>query len=383
MGNISKIIVIPDSFKGSMSSARVCGIVAQAARRHLPGCEIRPIPVADGGEGTVDCFLTAVGGERVTLPVHGPFGETVEGFYALLPGGAAVIETAAAAGLPLAAGRLDPVCATTFGVGELIADALARGSREILLGLGGSCTNDAGAGMAAALGARFYDAGGHAFLPAGGTLRDVARIDAAPLRRALAGIRVTAMCDVRNPLYGPEGAAFVFAPQKGADPAAVERLDKGLRFFAAKLAALAGREIAALPGAGAAGGMGAGVVALLGGRLTPGIEAVLDTVGFDALIRGADLIVTGEGRVDGQSAAGKVVAGVGARAAKQGVPVVALTGAAGPGAEEIYRCGVTAVFPIGRGPKPLEEAMARGEENLAFTSDSLMRLLAACGAPRG
>ncbi len=304
---MNKILIIPDSFKGTMSSREVGRILEEEARACWPEAAVTRVEVADGGEGTVDAFLAVLPGEKRRCRVHGPFGEWVDAAYGRM-GETAVIEMAAAAGLPLAAGRPGAGQASTYGVGELLADAVAHGARRIVLGLGGSATNDGGAGAAAALGVRFYRANGEAFVPVGDTLAEIARIDAAPARQALRGVTVTAICDIDNPLCGPQGAAAVFAPQKGAAPADLPRLDAGLRHLAEVAGPEAGLDLLALPGGGAAGGLGAGAAAFFGARLQSGIETVLDTVGFDRMLEGCSLVLTGEGRIDGQSARGKVPA---------------------------------------------------------------------------
>ena len=325
---MKKCIIIPDSFKGTLSSAEICAVMKERLLAHWPEAETITIPVADGGEGTVDCFLEALSGERVEIAVHGPFGEPVCGYGAKF-GDKGVLEMAAFAGLPMAEGHLDPGTASTYGVGEAIRQMIGLGCREILLGLGGSCTNDGGTGMAAALGARFYDEAGNCFVPAGLSLCRIAHIDCTEVQRLLSGVSVTAICDIDNPLYGKEGAAYVFAPQKGADAAMVERLDQGLRHLSDVVQKDLHMDVSGLPGSGAAGGMGAGVTAFLGGRLRPGIQAVLDMVQFDSLLEGTDLVLTGEGRIDSQSLRGKVVIGVAGRARKKQVPVLAIVGSIG------------------------------------------------------
>lgn len=370
---MKKCIIIPDSFKGTLSSAEICSAMSDAVLRHWPDCEIHAIPVADGGEGTVDCFLAAMEGEKVPVSASGPFGEPVEGYYARF-GDRAVLEMAMFAGLPQAEGRLDPEKTTTFGVGEAIRRAISGGCTEILLGLGGSCTNDGGCGMAAALGVRFYNKEGAAFVPAGGTLRDIARIDLSVARELLKSVKITAMCDIDNPLYGESGAAHVFAPQKGADEAAVLRLDDGLRHLAAVIEKDLGLSVAELSGAGAAGGMGAGVVAFLGGSLRPGIEAVLDMTGFDALLDSTDLVLTGEGRIDSQSLRGKVVIGTAHRARTKNVPVVAVVGDIGPGAEGAYDHGVTALVSISRRPIDFSVCRAWSHESLEKAMEDFCRI---------
>ena len=377
---MKKLVIIPDSFKGTLSSARICELVSGCARRIFPGCEVRSIPVADGGEGSVDAFLAAVGGERVSLEVTGPWFERCESFYGLLDGGGtAVIEMAAAAGLPMVGERRDPGATTTFGVGELLLDAARRGAKRIILGLGGSATNDGGCGAAAAAGVRFYNAAGESLVRTGGTLGDIARIDASGLDGALRALEITAMCDIDNPMTGPNGAAYVFGPQKGADPAMVESLDAGLRHLAELLRRDVHADVEKLPGAGAAGAMGAGMAALFGARLRAGIETVLDVVGFDEAIADADAVITGEGKLDSQSLGGKVVIGVARRAAAQSKRVIALVGGADYGAEAAWAEGVTAVFAINRLPQDFELLKPHSEENLVFAAENILRLLKSAG----
>lgn len=375
---MEKILLVPDSFKGTLSSRQVCQVMAGQLRRFFPQAQVKSIPVADGGEGSVEAFLAAAGGERRTRTVTGPFGEPVEAFYGILGDGrTAVIEMAACAGLPLAEGRLNPERATTYGVGELLLAAKEAGCTKAILGLGGSCTNDGGAGAAAALGAKFTRADGAAFVPSGGTLGEIAALDVSPVAQALQGMELTAMCDIDNPLYGDAGAAAVFAPQKGADAAMVARLDAGLRHLGQVSARCLGRDFSHLPGAGAAGGLGFGMAAFCGAQLRMGIDAVLDAVGFDSLLPGTDMVFTGEGKIDSQSARGKVVSGVAARCRKAGVPVVAVVGQIGQGFEEMYQQGLTAVFSINRAAQPFAESRFHAGENLALTMENIARLLAA------
>lgn len=321
---MKRCLVISDSFKGTLSTREICRI---AAGIHLPDWQVEALPVADGGEGTVDCFLTGCGGAYIAAAVSDPFGEKIESGYGLLPDGTAVVECAAAAGLTLAAGRLNPLTASTCGVGELMRCALERGAKRLVLGLGGSCTNDGGCGAAAALGVVFCDKAGRSFVPAGGTLGEIASIDLTGLHPKLREIPLTVMCDIDNPLYGEKGAAFVFAPQKGATPEQVTFLDGGLRHLAAVIRRDTGVDVDELSGGGAAGGFGAGCAALLGGQLRSGIETVLDVLDFDRRAAVYDLIVTGEGRLDSQSLGGKVVSGVTSHCRRIGVPVAALVGA--------------------------------------------------------
>lgn len=359
-----------------MSSVRICNIMYSAIRKHHNKAEIIKIPVADGGEGTVECFLEAVGGRKVAVRVKGPYLEELDSFYGhLSDGGTAVIEMAAAAGLPLVEGRKNPALTTTYGVGQLIRHAVESGCTKVIIGIGGSCTNDGGAGMAAALGYKFLDESGSSFIPTGGTLDRIVKIDDSDRLVIPASCSIIAACDVDNPLCGVSGAAHVFGPQKGADIQMVELLDKNLFHFAQIIKRDLDMDIAEVPGAGAAGGLGAGVIAFAGARLMPGIDIVLDTVKFDELVKGADLVITGEGKVDGQSLRGKVVVGVARRACAQGVPVVAIAGDIGDDVENIYSQGVTAMMSTNRVAVPFEKAKQRCESDLELTVDSLMRIL--------
>ena len=373
---MKKAILMPDSFKGTMSSSEVYAIMKSEILNHFPECEIRSIPVADGGEGTVDCFLEAMGGERVTLTVKGPFMEDVEGFYAIVENGStAIIEMAAAASLPMVLGRENPRVTTTYGVGQLIRDAVLRGCKRIIVGLGGSCTNDMGVGAAAGAGAIFYDADKNSFVPTGATLDKICKIDVSALTKLLDGVTITAMCDIDNPLYGESGAAYVFSPQKGADAETVKLLDDNLRACADTVKRELDADVAMLPGAGAAGGMGAGMVAFFGAKLKSGIDTVLDTVGFEKIAADADVIFSGEGRIDNQSLRGKVVIGIAQRAKKIGVPVIAVVGDIGDNMEGAYDMGVSAIYSINRVAVDFSKAKTRSKSDLALTVDTVMRTL--------
>ena len=373
---MKKIILMPDSFKGTMSSSEICALMKEQILRHFPDCRVDSIPVADGGEGTVECFIEAMNGVRHTLTVKGPFMEDITGFYATVDGGkTAIIEMAAAASLPMVAGREDPRRTTTYGVGELIKDAVSRGCKKIVVGLGGSCTNDMGVGAAAGAGALFYDADGKSFVPTGATLSRIAKIDVSPLRAMLGDVEIVAMCDIDNPLYGESGAAYVFSPQKGANPETVKLLDDNLKACAATVSTELGVDVADLPGAGAAGGMGAGMVAFFGATLKAGIDTVLDTVNFEHIAADADMIITGEGRIDSQSLRGKVVIGIAQRAKEINVPVVAIVGDIGDNMEPAYELGVTAIYSINRVAVPFSVAKHRSKSDLALTVDTLMRTL--------
>ncbi|WP_428770462.1 glycerate kinase [Treponema sp. HNW] len=380
---MKKILLIPDSFKGTMSSARICALMKEAVEDIFPGCETTAIPVADGGEGSVDAFLEAVGGEKIRITVKNPFFEDMEGFYGILnskTAGAektAVVEMAACAGLPLVLGRLNPRITTTYGAGQLIADAVQKGCKNIIIGLGGSATNDAGCGAAAALGVEFFDKDGKSFVPAGGTLKNIERIDISKALKLLKGCTLTAMCDIDNPLYGTNGAAYIFGPQKGADETAVQELDAGLRHLSDIVKKDLGIDKADFPGAGAAGGMGYGMLSFLGAELKMGIETVLDTTDFDRKLKGADFVFTGEGKIDSQSLRGKVVIGVARRAKKAGVPVIAVVGDAEAGLDAAYDTGVTAVFSINRLAVPFSEAKKTAEADLSAAMRDILRLIRA------
>ncbi len=372
-------ILMPDSFKGTMSSAEICQCMRAQILRHIPDAKVISIPVADGGEGSVDCFLQAMGGQRIEAEVYGPFGNWMTAHYGIVSQDTAVIEMAACAGLPLVEGYQDPEKMTTFGVGQLMLDAVKRGCKKLIVGLGGSCTNDGGAGAAAACGAKFYDAEGQTFMPVGGTLCRMARVDLSGLKAQLDGIEIIAMCDIDNPLCGPQGAAAVFGPQKGADSAMVARLDEGLRHLAEVVRRDTGCDAMDEPGAGAAGGMGYGMLACFGAKLQMGIETVLDTVSFETLARRADIILTGEGRMDGQSLRGKVVMGIARRAKPLGVPVVAVVGDIGDDVAPAYEQGVTGIFSINRVAQDFEKVRARSKNDLALTMDNLVRFCVSMG----
>lgn len=357
---MKKCIIIPDSFKGTMSSTEVCNIMKSSLLEAFPQCNVITVPIADGGEGTVDCFLHAIGGEIIQVPATGPFLTYIKSFYGVLQD-TAVIEIAAAAGLPLATDKMDPSIATTFGVGELILDAVNRGCNKIILGLGGSCTNDAGAGMAAALGTKFYDSEGSTFIPNGATLHDVAKIDNTETLSLLKGIEVEAICDINNQMYGQNGAACVFAPQKGADPEMVTLLDENLRSFASAIQNSLCIDVSNLKGGGAAGAMGAGAYAFLGAKLKPGIEILLDMIHFDEMLDGCDYVFTGEGRLDCQSLDGKVIAGVVKRAKQKSVPVIAVVGSMDHSADEIYDLGISQISAIHSSPVPPERLRDRAQ----------------------
>lgn len=349
--------------------------MTEQIRRFYPDAEILQVPVADGGEGSVDAFLTAMGGEKVHITCSGPYLEDLQSYYAILPDGTAVIEMASCAGLPLVdEARRDPSLTTTYGVGQQILDAIKRGATNLIIGLGGSATNDLGCGAAAAMGVVFYDKDNKPFIPIGADLDRISKIDASEAQKRLEGVTITTMCDINNPLYGPNGAAAVFGPQKGADEAMVRKLDANLRQAAQVIHSELGVDVADIPGAGAAGGMGAGMVAFFGSELKMGIQVVLDTVKFDELLVGTDLVFTGEGRVDSQTLSGKVVAGVASRAKAASTPVLVIAGGLPEDDEAIYDLGVTAMFSINRTAEDFSISRFKSKSNLAKTTESIMRL---------
>ncbi len=365
-----RIICAPDSFKESISAAAAAAAMARGVRRAVPDAQVDLCPIADGGEGTVEAMLAATGGRRMATVVAGPLGQPVEATWGVLPDGRAVIEMAAASGLALVhADRRDPTRTTTYGTGQLIAAAAKHGCRGILLGIGGSATTDGGCGMAQALGVCFIDDAGRPLdAPlAGGSLQRIARIDAAACR---AVPPITVACDVTNPLTGPQGAACIYGPQKGATSEQVRTLDAGLVHLARLLREQLGRDIESLPGAGAAGGLGGGLVAFLDATLQRGIDLVLDAVDFDRRVRGCTLCLTGEGRLDGQSLSGKACLGVARAAAKHGVPTIALVGCAAPDADRTLAAGLHSYYVIGAG-LPADESMRRASELLERAAAAL------------
>ena len=373
---MNKCIVISDSFKGTLSSLDICDIAQETIPTFFPECKVVTIPVADGGEGTVSCFLRSTPAEAVTTSATGPYGETVSATYAH-NGPCAIIEMSCTAGLPMTGERPNPEETTTYGVGQLIRHAVESGYKDILLGLGGSATNDAGCGCAAALGTVFYDRYGKSFIPKGKTLCDIERIDTSASDRFLNGAHITVMCDVDNPLYGPSGAAYVFAPQKGADDEMVVRLDLGLRKLSQVIYRDLGMDLSQRPGAGAAGGMGAGCVAFLHAELKSGIESVLNITDFDKQLIDADLVITGEGRIDSQSVCGKAVSGIAKRTSARGVPLVAIVGCIDKSADAAYRAGVTAMFSINRESLSFSESACNAKENYQKTLADILRLIQA------
>ncbi|HLO65705.1 MAG TPA: glycerate kinase [Holophaga sp.] len=372
-----RIVVAPDSYKGSISALGVARAMERGILAVFPDAEVLKVPIADGGEGTVEALVTATGGVLRTDSVTGPLGEPVEAGWGVLGDGAtAVIEMAAASGLPLVPrDRRDPRVTTTRGTGELLRLALDRGLRRFVVGIGGSATNDGGTGFARALGARFLDRDGRDLPEGGGALASLDRIDLSGLDPRLAEASILVACDVDNPLCGPRGASAVYGPQKGATPEMVEALDGALSVLARVAARDTGRDVALRPGAGAAGGLGAGLMWFTPASLRPGVEIVLEATGFEALVRDAALVITGEGRTDAQTAMGKAPVGVAAVARAHGVPVVCLSGGLGDGAGEVLAKGIGALASIVPGPMALEDCVAQGGSLLEAAAERVCRLI--------
>lgn len=373
---MQNFILVPDSFKGTLSAIEVCNIMKSSIKNLYKDANIISVPVADGGEGTVDAFLYALGGEKKSVWVSDAFNEQkILAHYAMLKDDIAVIEMAACAGLPLVKNRLEPDKTTTFGVGELIIDAVNSGAKKIILGLGGSATNDGGCGMASALGVKFKDEQDREFIPTGGTLSQIYKIDMNNIYSKIKDIEFISMCDVDNPLCGRLGASAVFAPQKGADEDMVKSLDEGLAHLAKIIKRDLHIEVKDIKGAGAAGGLGAGSIAFLQSKLTKGIDVILDTINFDELVSKADIVFTGEGKFDSQSLHGKVVMGVANRSQKYKTPVIVVTGAIGENIQEAYNKGITAIFSINKEPMEFSKSALKSKENMILTMENILRLL--------
>ena len=373
---MQNFILVPDSFKGTLSAIEVCNIMKSSIKNLYKDANIISVPVADGGEGTVDAFLYALGGEKKSTWVSDAFNEQkILAHYAMLKDDIAVIEMATCAGLPLVKNRLEPDKTTTFGVGELIIDAINSGAKKIILGLGGSATNDGGCGMAAALDVKFKDEQDQEFIPTGGTLSQIYKIDMNNIYSKIKDVEFVSMCDVDNPLCGKLGASAVFAPQKGADEDMVKLLDEGLAHLAKIIKRDLHIEVKDIKGAGAAGGLGAGSIAFLQSKLTKGIDVILDTINFDELVSKADIVFTGEGKFDSQSLHGKVVMGVANRSQKYKTPVIVVTGAIGENIQEAYNKGITAIFSINKEPMEFSKSALKSKENMILTMENILRLL--------
>lgn len=370
---MKKILIIPDSFKGTMTAKEVSTIMKQSVLSFYPDCEIIEMPISDGGEGSIETFENITQGVRKKVTVSGPYYEPIQVEY-LMVGDNAIIEMATCAGIGLVSGNPNPSLTTTFGVGEIILDALKQNARTITLCVGGSATNDGGAGMLSALGVIFTKEDKTRFVPTGGTLIDIDSIcfDEMKIDK---DILITVICDVDNPLIGKNGAAHIYAPQKGADCNMVERLDKGLMHFADRIKTFTNIDISTISGGGAGGGIAAGVVGVFNSELKSGIDVILDIWGFENQIKNADLILTGEGKIDYQTSNGKAVSGIAKRAKKRGVPVVVVVGDIGHGYEKALDLGVTAVFSINVKAESFEESRHQSKANLKLTMNNIIRLI--------
>ncbi len=373
---MKKILVMPDSFKGSLSSIEVCDIMSNRIRAFYPSCEIKAVPIADGGEGSIDCFLNALAGKRINAICKDPLGENMVGEYALIHNDkTAIIEMANCAGLTLMKDEKKPLETGTYGVGQLILDAALKNVNKVIVALGGSSTTDGGAGAAAALGVKFYDKNGQEFIPVGGTLINIDRIDVSHMIQEVKNIEFVTMCDIDNPMYGKTGAAYIFGPQKGANQNDIELLDAGLEHFSKIIKRDIGIDVSEIPGSGAAGGMGAGMVAFLNSKLTMGIDVVLDIINFDELIKDTDMIFTGEGRLDEQSLRGKVVIGIAKRVKKHSIPVVAVVGQTTLSVDLINEYGVNSVFTINRESLSVKDSMKDAAKNISEVMCSILSIM--------
>ncbi|MBR1532952.1 MAG: glycerate kinase [Ruminococcus sp.] len=366
-----KLIFASDSFKGSLSSRKTAELLTKAAQEVFGECECIGVPVADGGEGTVDAVIDALNGKKVSVSVHDPLMNRIQASYGIA-GEKAIIEMAAASGLTLVPeDQRDPMNTTTYGTGELVLDALDRGCRELYIAIGGSATNDGGMGCMRALGSKFLNKNGSELSGCGRDLADVAEINLSDLDKRLSDASVTVLCDVKNPLCGENGATYTYAKQKGATPETMELLEKGMQNYRDVIIEKFGIDCDTVEGAGAAGGLGAAFSVFLNAKMQSGIETVLDLIGFDDLLSGADLVITGEGRADAQSVCGKVMKGVALHAKVKGVPVIGLCGSLGDGAELLYDCGVTKLIALSDSAESIEDAIANAER---YYFDSAVRL---------
>ncbi|MDE0317975.1 MAG: glycerate kinase [Candidatus Poribacteria bacterium] len=373
-----KIVVAPDSFKGSVTALEAANAIEKGLRRVFPDAVIEKIPMADGGEGTVQSLVDATGGHIQTQRVLAPLGNEVNAKFGILADGeTAVIEMASASGLTLVPpDKRNPLLTTTYGTGQLIRAALEAGCRRLIIGIGGSATNDGGAGMAEALGVKFLNADGNPIERGGGGLDKLTSIDITGLHPAIAETETVVACDVNNPLTGPEGASHVYGPQKGATPEMVKTLDSHLAHFDKVLMGTFGQSFNDIPGAGAAGGLGAGLMAFLNAELRIGVDIMIDTVGLKERMKGASLVFTGEGQLDFQTAFGKTPVGV-AKVAKAGkIPVIAIAGGIGEGADAVYDAGIDAMLGIVQAPMSLEDAVEDAMQLIADTAEQAARLIA-------
>lgn len=373
-----KFLFASDSFKGTLSSDQTIQLLTKAAKEVFGEVECSGVAVADGGEGTTDAVIAAENGEKIWVQVHGPLMEEVRAYYGSFSGNRAVIEMAAASGLPMVPPeKRNPLNTTSYGTGELIKDALDKGFRDISIAIGGSATNDGGIGCVRALGVKFYDREGNILEGFGRDLERIAKIDASGLDSRVKDAKITVMCDVTNPLCGKDGATYTFGAQKGGTPEILDRLEKGMQNYRDLVKAQFGIDPDQLQGGGSAGGLGTALKVFLGGETKRGIDTVLDLIDFDGRLEGVDLVVTGEGRTDWQSCFGKVMQGVGARAKAKGVIAVGLSGSLGKDAAQIFDYGIESLMTTVDGPMPLTEALDRAEELYYLGAVRMFRFLKA------
>ena len=371
-----RFLFASDSFKGTLTSERIIDLLTEASKKVFSDCEVIGIPIADGGEGTVDAVIKVTNGTIRKCLVSGPLMEKTEAFYGEMKDSSAIIEMAAASGLPKVPKELqDPRNTSTYGTGELIKDALERGHRKISIAIGGSATNDGGMGAMIALGIRFLDENGEELEGKGSNLIKVRDIDLSNIHSAIAETEFTVMCDVNNPLTGPKGATYTFGKQKGGTPEILDELEAGMEQYASILLEKMGVDVDQIPGAGAAGGLGAALCVFLNAKLKSGIETVLDLIDFNKRLENVNLVVTGEGRLDWQSSFGKVPSGIGNRCKKKGVPVIALVGGMGEGANQIYEQGVDSILSTINSAMDIEEALERAEELYANAAERMFRMI--------
>ncbi|ANU37403.1 glycerate kinase [Vibrio scophthalmi] len=373
-----KIVIAPDSYKESLSAMDVAIAIEHGFKQVLPNAEYIKLPMADGGEGTVQSLVDATGGDIIEHAVTGPLGEQVNGFYGLMGDGkTAIIEMAAASGLHLVEpAKRNPMLTTTLGTGELIQAVLDKGVEHIIVGIGGSATNDGGLGMAQALGIRLLDEAGQSLGFGGGELEKLHTIDMSGLDPRLAQVRLEVACDVDNPLCGPKGASQVFGPQKGATPEMVAQLDSNLAHYSEVIKQQLGHDVLNRPGAGAAGGLGAALMGLLNAELRPGIEIVMDAVNLTDVVADADLVITGEGRIDSQTIHGKTPIGVARAAKKHSVPVIGISGCLTQDCGVVHEHGIDAVFAVVNRSVDLPTAMAEAAENIELTARNVAAMFA-------
>jgi len=371
-----KILIAPDSFKGSMSSIEIIEILSTVAHKYFSPLEIVKLPIADGGEGTIDAFIAAFGGEYIPVEVTGPEGNRVKASYGIIKNNIAVIEMAQASGLTLVPPEnRNPLKTTSFGTGEIIKIVLDKGIRKIIIGIGGSATNDGGVGAMQALGVQFLDHDDQEAGAGGQYLSRIRRINLDNLHKAVQDARITVICDVNNPLTGKNGATYVYGPQKGATSAMIELLEAGMKNYADVVKRDMNIDLENVSGAGAAGGLGGAAMVFLNAELRPGIDTVLNMIQFNAMLKDVDLVITGEGMLDGQSVFGKVPVGIAGRCKKKGVPVVAIVGKIGKDAARVYDYGINSIVPAINRDMSIEYALKHSKDLLTDASDRMFRLL--------